>query len=333
MSGSEEKLSELVLAKHFTMNRRFAKDLPVDPNIIKLNIGGTYFTTLLQTLDRRLSRVDDKNQLYPANLFQEILHGQAPLRFDEKHALFFDRNPQYFNYVLDFLRLVDSPMPMRMPSSSNELLKSIYEEACYYKVDALKDKIYGLCLVSSILSESQTATLFRICKLRAQKWNLIYKGSRDGFFASSFHTACDRVGTTLIIVKTSMNYIFGGCTLASWDYLARDSIGGAFREDHNAFLFSLKNKLGRPFRINVTDGKKAIKVRHDHGPVFGDDDLVLFSPSGSFYASNNDNTCYAPLGKSFKLTPDIVAEVKEEEFLAGDMFFKPAEVEVFEIAK
>jgi hypothetical protein len=329
-SGSDElleKLSEIVLEKSLTI-RKFPKTFTPDENIIKLNIGGTHFATLLQTLDKSIPRLDDKKYQYPPNLFQEILHGLAPLRYDENRAIFIDRNPHHFNYVLDFLRHVDSTSPLKLPNN-NELLKSIFEEAQFYKVEALKDKIYTMCMNSGILSESQTAILFRICKLRAQKWNLIYKATRDGFHASSFHNACAAAGTTIVLVKTSLNFIFGGCTLASWDYLK----GQTYREDPNAFIFSLANRLNRPVRINVTDSKKAIKVKHDYGPVFGDDDFALFSPSGTFYMSETDNTCYSSLGKSYKLSAEFLKDIKQEDFLAGDMYFKPVEVEVFEIAK
>jgi hypothetical protein len=322
-----EKLSEMVLEKSLTV-KKFPKTFTPDENIVKINVGGTTFATLIQTLNKKLPRLDDKNYQYPPNLFQEILHGLSTLRYDENRAIFIDRNPHYFHFVLDFLRQVDSTSPLKLPNN-NELLKEIFEEAQFYKVEALKDKIYTMCMNSSILSESQTAILFRICKLRAQKWSLIYKATRDGFHASSFHNACATAGTTITLVKTSLNFIFGGCTLASWDFLK----GSVYRDDPNAFIFSLANRLNRPVRINVSDSKKAIKVKHDYGPVFGDDDFALFSPSGTFYVSDSDNTCFSTLGKSYKVSADILKDIKPEEFLAGEMFFKPVEVEVFEIAK
>ena len=325
-----DKISDMVIER--SVKKRASSKSTVsfqpDESIIKLNIGGTNFSTLRQTLDKQIPRIDNKNQFYESNLFQEMFAGKVMRRYDENHAIFIDRNPQFFNIILDYLRQVDTPHPLRLPTG-NDMIKSIFEEAQFYKLESLKDKIYSICMNSSIMNEVLTATLFRVCKLRAQKWNLIYRATRDGFFSSSFHTACDSAGTTLVLVKSSTNFIFGGCTLLPWD----DYHGATFKEDPNAFIFSLVNRLNKSVRINVCDSKKAIKVRHDYGPVFGDDDFALFLPAGSFYMSEHDTTCYSALGKSYKLSVDMAREVKVEEFLAGSSHFKPIEVEVFAIAK
>jgi ABC-type transporter Mla subunit MlaD len=43
-------------------------------------------------------------------------------------------------------------------------------------------------------------------------WNLLYRGSRDGFEAHTFHTLCDSQPNTLTIIATPENWIFGGFT-------------------------------------------------------------------------------------------------------------------------
>ncbi len=49
------------------------------------------------------------------------------------------------------------------------------------------------------------------------KWRLIYRSSEHGYTAKSFHEYCDYVkGPTLIVIKSSGGWIFGGYTTQSW---------------------------------------------------------------------------------------------------------------------
>ena len=49
------------------------------------------------------------------------------------------------------------------------------------------------------------------------KWKLIYRSSEHGYTGSSFHEYCDDVnGPTLVIIKSSEGWIFGGYTTQSW---------------------------------------------------------------------------------------------------------------------
>ena len=48
------------------------------------------------------------------------------------------------------------------------------------------------------------------------KWKLIYRASEHGYSAESFHEYCDDKGPTLIVIKSSGGWIFGGYTTQSW---------------------------------------------------------------------------------------------------------------------
>ena len=45
---------------------------------------------------------------------------------------------------------------------------------------------------------------------------LLYRASEHGYTAKSFHDYCDDKGPTLIIIKSSEGWIFGGYTTQSW---------------------------------------------------------------------------------------------------------------------
>ena len=48
------------------------------------------------------------------------------------------------------------------------------------------------------------------------KWKLIYRASEHDYTGKSFHEYCDDKGPTLVIIKSSDGWIFGGYTTKSW---------------------------------------------------------------------------------------------------------------------
>ena len=49
------------------------------------------------------------------------------------------------------------------------------------------------------------------------KWRLLYRASEHGYTGESFHECCDHVkGPTLIVIKSSGGWLFGGYTTRSW---------------------------------------------------------------------------------------------------------------------
>ena len=48
------------------------------------------------------------------------------------------------------------------------------------------------------------------------KWKLLYRASEHDYTAKSFHEYCNDKGPTLIVIKSSGGWIFGGYTTQSW---------------------------------------------------------------------------------------------------------------------
>ena len=93
------------------------------------------------------------------------------------------------------------------------------------------------------------------------KAKLLYRGSRDGFESQIFHSKCDYIKGTLILVENNKGIKFGGFTKETWDgkYTAKF--------DENAFCFSIS--LKKIYRI--IKNKEAIRVDAKFGPVFLND--------------------------------------------------------------
>ena len=81
-------------------------------------------------------------------------------------------------------------------------------------------------------------TLCEKLKVKEVNYKLIYKATRDGDSKEIFHSKCDNINNTLIIIKTNKNNIFGGFTTALWN------VNNSYKYDTYSFLFSLnKNKI------------------------------------------------------------------------------------------
>jgi hypothetical protein len=71
---------------------------------------------------------------------------------------------------------------------------------------------------SLILTGEQPMQLLKLCEFSTKdKWSLLYRGSRDGFEPSDFHSRCDGKSPTLTVYKAKeSSFIFGGFTTGVW---------------------------------------------------------------------------------------------------------------------
>ena len=89
----------------------------------------------------------------------------------------------------------------------------------------------------------------------------LYQATIDGDGAINFHSRCDNIPNTLVLVKTAGNRRFGGFTSEKWE----SDESGKYKDDKNAFLFSLDKQKIYSYK---NDGK-AIYCSKIYGPTFG----------------------------------------------------------------
>lgn len=94
----------------------------------------------------------------------------------------------------------------------------------------------------------------------------IYQASKDGGEPSIFHSKCDKVSITLLLIKSRNNNRFGGFTSNYWESTNKEE----FKDDKNAFVFSLDEKKIYSYK---NDGK-AIRCYSQYGPCFGYGPLI-----------------------------------------------------------
>ena len=126
---------------------------------------------------------------------------------------------------------------------------------------------------------------------------LIYRASEHKYSAESFHEYCDDKGPTLIIIKSSGGWIFGGYTTQSWatrltdSYDSDDSGDLGYRKDSEAFIFTLKNPHGvEPTRfVKREESEYAIRCNLEYGPIFCGNECPDICIYGYF---NEENNCW-----------------------------------------
>ncbi|KAJ5073496.1 pep-cterm sorting domain-containing protein [Anaeramoeba ignava] len=98
-----------------------------------------------------------------------------------------------------------------------------------------------------------------------------FSAKRDGFSSSNFHSKADNHGKTLVIIKTSSNYIFGGFTQVGYKSNVNNYIN-----DSNAFIFTLKNPSNhQPQKFTCKLPQYAIYSNSSYGPTFGGHDIYI----------------------------------------------------------
>ena len=143
----------------------------------------------------------------------------------------------------------------------------------------------------------------------------LYKASCDGDNIKAFHSKCDGVKNTLILIITDDDKRkFGGFTTKEWDK------SNKYKYDDKAFLFSLD--LLEFYPILDKYRNKAINCRENfYAPIFGND-LFIFD---GFFTSKLNKT----EEKYFDYSNSKM--VKEEYKLSGQKYFTVTEMEVYKV--
>ena len=129
----------------------------------------------------------------------------------------------------------------------------------------------------------------------------LYQATIDGDGVINFHSKCDNIPNTLVLFKSAGNRRFGGFTTQTWE-----STSGNWKDDKNAFLFSLDKQRIYSYKNNGY----AIYCYKDYGPTFGGGHTIYLgnnpiqqkqlytyeSYSGSSYNFNGDNNALSESG-------------------------------------
>lgn len=146
-------------------------------------------------------------------------------------------------------------------------------------------------------------------------FRLLYKISKDGCSAPTFHQKCDGQGATVTVLYNTNNTIYGGYLSQSWHS------NNGYINDPDAFLFRLQyNGSNNPLKFPVDDGSNAGYGQSGYGPTFGGGhDIQTFNGtianSGSVFSLNG----YFGLGNSYNLNGQNVNTITNNSLQVTDM--------------
>ena len=128
---------------------------------------------------------------------------------------------------------------------------------------------------SVILNEEESVSLIEMTQ--STNGVLLYRATIDGFDSKAFHSKCDGIEKTVVIIKNNLNYVFGGYTSAKWDCGSNSRyINGLFKTDPTAFIFSLRrNGIPKNDMFMVRKSEEAICCSYYKGPSFGFNDIDI----------------------------------------------------------
>jgi len=153
---------------------------------------------------------------------------------------------------------------------------------------------------------------------KSLKFTLLYRGSRDGYTASSFHGKCDSTKGTFTILRNKSNgYLFGGYFAGNWS--------GSGYSTEKSWLYSLKNATGKTIKLNPSNTTNNAYRNNSYGPTWGGGhDLRIHNSM-----QGNSNSCNPNTYKS--VDSNFHSATVNNSLLAGSGSFSINEIEVFAV--
>jgi len=115
---------------------------------------------------------------------------------------------------------------------------------------------------------------------------LLYRLSRDGSSIFNFHSKCDNISPTLLLIQSYDQNKFGGYTTASWDMFS-----GIYKNGTKTFLFSLTKNKKYLRKSNIKYNGDIFSGSRDIGPWFGIHDLYFYGTMNDLYSYKYSGQC------------------------------------------
>ena len=165
----------------------------------------------------------------------------------------------------------------------------------------------------------------------------LYQATVDGDAASFFHSKCDGIPNTLVIIKSAGNRRFGGFTSKQWS----SPNNYDYQFDKNAFLFSLDKQKMYPFigpenAQQYSNNNYAVYSHKNYGPTFGgyyiynsgfDGNFVVYICSNCIHGSKSSYTYESNPNSSYDFYKDNNA--LSEDGKKGCIYI--ADYEIFQV--
>ena len=154
------------------------------------------------------------------NYFTVLDYEVFGIDYEDKYAI--DHLCKYPDIIWKCIETKDiSEESLKLVVDDTGLLSDL--DTIHCKDSNIRLKISKICLriPSEFLPDTQIVNQQYDDKLREwlgndYKWRLLYRASEHDYTAKSFHKCCNDKWPTLIVIKSSGGWIFGGYTTQSW---------------------------------------------------------------------------------------------------------------------
>jgi hypothetical protein len=145
-------------------------------------------------------------------------------------------------------------------------------------------------------------------------WSLLYQASQHGFKAAQFHEKCDDRGQTIVVIKCTDEWIFGGHNPGPW------TSPGVLGVYPTASIFTLSNPNRiPPTRYACLQSQYSVCNSWGYGPTFGaGKDIYIASEA------NTNKHSFFNFPDSYEDTTGLGART-----FTGASYFTVAELEVY----
>lgn len=158
---------------------------------------------------------------------------------------------------------------------------------------------------------------------------LIFKASRDGFKALEFHTKCENISPSIVVVKTEFGSLIGGYTEMPWEasnefyFIKEDKTKTTF-----LFSFDLHTKLvPKDYKYCISYSKKS-------GPIFGCKYTKNYAPMlSASYTPDLEivNECNTRRCNYFDIGKNFIFQGTKEDFFGSKGPFKIEDYELYKV--
>ena len=164
-----------------------------------------------------------------------------------------------------------------------DLEKSIEDEKI--KREEEKKILMDSTIINENIEEKETIRKWINPEVSFQT-KLLYRLSRDGSSIFNFHSKCDYISPTLLLIESRDQNKFGGYTTASWDMFSGD-----YKNGTKTFLFSLTRNKKYMRKSNIKYNGDIFSGSRDVGPWFGIHDLYFYGTMNDLYSYKYSGQC------------------------------------------
>ena len=312
ISDKEDKLIIMIKEENVISSGYYQISFSLD-TLYKKSKCFRFFDTIDETIESLKEVIQDKkiNIKKSNDCLELMMKLNRGGKGEEEVKITLSKNNLETEKIIDYLIEQMNEMKKEINNNKNEIkkLKEIYNKY-------LKDKFVLDAIDSKILKNNEELNLISnrikntdLLKNKKIRYELLYRGTRDGMMPNFFHQKCNGVSPTISIIKTTKGLTFGGYAEKTWE-----NHNGIWIDDNNSFLFSIDH-------LKIYNSIKGqILHNSEYGPSFNYQIYLYkdFTQSGNNYVCQKNNSYYAGFNRDFELND-------------GDQYFSASEIEVFKV--